>query len=48
MVNCIENNEIQDFIKLPEKDNFFIKASNFDEDYFEENASYKETTGKRN
>ena len=47
-VNYNEKNEIQDYIILPEKDNFTIRASNFDEDDYEENSSDNINTGRRN
>ena len=47
-VCCIENNEIQDFIVLPDKDNFNIEESIFVEDNFEGSSSKKEANKKIN
>lgn len=47
-VNYNEKNEIQDYIILPEKDNFTIRASNFDEDDYEESSSDNMNTGRIN
>ena len=46
-INDNENKEIQDYIILPEKDNFVIRPSNFEEDDFEEVSSFNITNGKR-
>ena len=44
-----DNNEIQDFIILPEKDIFDIPANNFEEDIVEENSLYRVgNSGRRN
>ena len=46
-INYNENKEIQDYIILPEKDNFIIRPSHFEEDDFEEGSTINITNGKR-
>ena len=36
-LNFADTNENEDFIKLPEKDNFEIQPNNFEQDFYEEN-----------
>jgi hypothetical protein len=45
-LNFSDNNQIQDFIILPEKDNFVIRASNFETEEKNETFSNNTTTTK--